>query len=145
MNKLIYLDNAATTRTAKEVVDKMMPYFEENYGNPSSIYTFADKAKKGVEKARDIIASAIGAKSSEIYFTGGGSESDNWALKGIAESYKDKGRHIITTPIENHAILHTCRYLEKNGYDVTYVNVDENGMVKPDELEEGVGADTILI
>ena len=145
MNKLIYLDNAATTRTAKEVVDEMMPYFEENYGNPSSIYTFADKAKKGVEKARDIIASAIGAKSSEIYFTGGGSESDNWALNGIAESYKDKARNIITTTIEHHAILHTCRYLEKNGYDVTYVNVDENGMVKPDELEAAIRPDTILI
>ena len=113
MGKMIYLDNAATTKTAPEVVEAMLPYFTEMYGNPSSIYDFASKSKEGVSKARGQIADALGAKKEEIYFTAGGSESDNWALKATFEAYKSKGNHIITTKIEHHAILHTCEYLEK--------------------------------
>lgn len=145
MNKLIYLDNAATTQVYPEVVEAMTPYFTEYYGNPSAIYSFADEAKKGVDEARRVLAKGIGAKPEEIYFTGGGSESDNWALKATAEAYSDKGKHIITTKIEHHAILHTAAYLEKQGYEVTYVNVDENGSVKLDELEAAIRPDTILI
>lgn len=145
MDKYIYLDNAATTKVAKEVVQEMLPYFEEYYGNPSSVYTFAGKAKSAVEKSRETIAAALGAKAEEIYFTGGGSESDNWTLKGVAEAYKDKGKHIITTKIEHHAILHTCQYLEKKGYEITYVDVDEDGVVKIDELKAAIRPDTILI
>lgn len=145
MNKLIYLDNAATTKVAKEVVQEMIPYFEQDYGNPSSVYNFAGEAKKAIEKSREIIATSIGAKPEEIYFTAGGSESDNWALIGTAEAYKDKGKHIITTKIEHHAILHTCEYLEKRGYEITYINVDENGVVKLDELKAAIRPDTILI
>lgn len=142
---MIYLDNAATTQTYPEVFDAMKPYFTEYYGNPSSIYTFAGKAKEGVDHARSVLADAIHAKADEIYFTGGGSESDNWALKATAEAYKNKGKHIITTKIEHHAILHTCEYLEKNGFEVTYLDVDEYGTVKPDELKEAIRPDTILI
>lgn len=142
---MIYLDNAATTQTYPEVFDAMKPYFKEYYGNPSSVYTFAGKAKEGVEHARSVLADAIHAKTDEIYFTGGGSEGDNWALKATAEAYKDKGKHIITTQIEHHAILHTCEYLEKNGYEVTYVGVDEYGRVRLDELKEAIRPDTILI
>lgn len=142
---MIYLDNAATTQTYPEVFDAMKPYFTEYYGNPSSIYTFAGKAKEGVDHARSVLSEAIHAKADEIYFTGGGSESDNWALKATAEAYKNKGKHIITTKIEHHAILHTCEYLEKNGYEVTYLNVDEYGTVKLDELKEAIRPDTILI
>jgi len=145
MSRLIYLDNAATTKVAKEVLQEMIPYFEQDYGNPSSVYNFAGEAKKAVEKSREIIAASIGAKPEEIYFTAGGSESDNWALIGTAEAYKDKGKHIITTKIEHHAILHTCEYLEKKGYEITYVNVDENGVVKLDELKAAIRPDTILI
>ncbi len=145
MNKLIYLDNAATTKTAPEVVEAMLPYFTENYGNPSSVYSFAAANKEVITRQRDIIANAMGAKSNEIYFTAGGSESDNWALKAVAEAYGNKGKHIITTKIEHHAILHTGEYLEKNGFEVTYVNVDENGIVKLDELKSAVRPDTILI
>jgi cysteine desulfurase len=145
MSKLIYLDNAATTQVNPEVVETMLPYFTEYYGNPSSIYSFAGEAEKGVAHARQQIADVIGAKKDEIYFTGGGSESDNWALKATAEAYADKGKHIITTKIEHHAILHTGEWLEKHGYEVTYVNVDENGTVKLDELEAAIRPDTILI
>lgn len=145
MSRLIYLDNAATTQVYPEVFDAMKPYFTEYYGNPSAIYTFAGEAKKAVAKAREIIANGIHAKEEEIYFTAGGSESDNWALKATAEFYQNKGKHIITTKIEHHAILHTCEYLEKNGYEVTYVDVDENGRVKLDELEAAIRPDTILI
>ena len=134
MNKVIYLDNAATTKTAPEVVEAMLPYFTENYGNPSSVYSFASKNKEAISKQRDIIADALGAKANEIYFTAGGSESDNWALKAAAEAYGDKGNHIITTKIEHHAILHTAEYLEKKGFEVTYLDVDEDGVVKLDEL-----------
>ncbi len=145
MNKLIYLDNAATTKVDHEVFEEMKPYFEEIYGNASSIYTFAGKAKKAVEDAREKVASYLGAKPREIYFTGGGSESDNWALKATAFAKKDKGRHIITTKIEHHAILHTCEYLEKLGFEVTYLDVDENGVVILEELAQAIRPDTILI
>lgn len=145
MNKLIYLDNAATTKTAPEVVEAMLPYFTENYGNPSSVYSFASKNKEAISKQRDIIADALGAKANEIYFTAGGSESDNWALKAAAEAYGDKGNHIITTKIEHHAILHTAEYLEKKGFEVTYLDVDEDGVVKLDELKEAIRPETILI
>ena len=136
MEKLIYLDNAATTKTAPEVVEAMLPYFTENYGNPSSVYSFASKNKDAVTRQREIIAEALGAKSNEIYFTAGGSESDNWALKATAEAYGEKGKHIITTKIEHHAILHTAEYLERKGFEVTYLDVDENGTVHPEEVEK---------
>ena len=142
---MIYLDNAATTQVYPEVLGAMMPYFTEYYGNPSSIYTFAGEAGKAVAKARETLADLIHANAEEIYFTGGGSESDNWALKATAEAYAEKGKHIITTKIEHHAILHTCEYLEKKGYEVTYVDVDEYGTVKLDELEKAIRPDTILI
>jgi cysteine desulfurase len=141
----IYFDNAATTKPRSEVVDKMMPYITESFGNPSSIYKIAQKNKNAVDEARDNIASVINAKSNEIYFTAGGSESDNWALKGVAESYKNKGKHIITTAIEHHAILHTCEYLESEGFEVTYLPVDEYGIISLDELKKAVREDTILI
>ena len=113
MGKMIYLDNAATTKTAPEVVEAMLPYFSENYGNPSSIYEIAGKSKEAITEAREKIAKVLGADSRDIYFTAGGSESDNWALKAAFEAYSSKGNHIITTKIEHHAILHTCEYLEK--------------------------------
>ncbi len=146
MKKLIYLDNAATTKTAPEVVEAMLPYFTENYGNPSSVYEFAGVSKKAVTDAREQIASVLGARTNEIYFTAGGSEADNWALKATYEAYKSKGNHIITTKIEHHAILHTCEYLEKQrGARVTYLDVDENGVVKLDELLKAITPKTILI
>lgn len=145
MKKLIYLDNAATTKTAQEVVEAMLPYFSELYGNPSSIYSLAGESKKAVDHAREIIAGALGAQPEEIYFTAGGTESDNWALKAAAEFYKKKGNHIITTKIEHHAILHTCQWLEKQGFEVTYLNVDENGVVKLEELKKAIRPTTILI
>ena len=145
MEKLIYLDNAATTKTRPEVVEAMLPYFTEYYGNPSSVYTFSSESKKAVTNAREIIAKSLGAKTNEIYFTAGGSESDNWALVATAEAYSAKGKHIITSKIEHHAILHTCEYLEKRGYEVTYLDVDENGVVKLDELKKAIRPDTILI
>ena len=145
MNKVIYLDNAATTKVAPEVLEAMIPYFTENYGNPSSIYSFAAKNKDAITNQREIIAEALGANANEIYFTAGGSESDNWALKATAEAYKAKGNHIITTKIEHHAILHTGEYLEKNGFEVTYVDVDENGVVKLDDLKAAIRPTTILI
>lgn len=145
MSRLIYLDNAATTQVYPEVVDAMLPYFTEHYGNPSAIYSFADEAERAVDHARGEVADLIGAKKDEIYFTGGGSESDNWALKATAEAYAAKGKHIITSAIEHHAILHTCEYLEKLGYEITYVGVDENGILKLDELEQAIREDTILI
>ena len=145
MKKTIYLDNAATTKTRPEVVEAMLPYFTEFYGNPSSIYSFSDEPKKAVANGREIIAKSIGAKTNELYFTGGGSESDNWALKATAEAYKSKGNHIITSKIEHHAILHTCEWLEKNGFEVTYIDVDENGVLKLDELKKAIRPTTILI
>ena len=145
MNKVIYLDNAATTKVASEVVEAMLPYFTENYGNPSSVYGFASKNKEAITAQREVIADALGAKANEIYFTAGGSESDNWALKATAEAYKDKGNHIITTKIEHHAILHTAEYLKKNGFEVTYLDVDENGMVRLEDLQAAIRPTTILI
>ncbi len=145
MSKLIYLDNAATTKTAPEVVEAMLPYFTEYYGNPSSVYSFASGNKEVITKQRETIANALGAETNEIYFTAGGSESDNWALKATAEAYKNKGNHIITTKIEHHAILHTCDYLEKAGFEVTYLDVDEYGTVKLDELKAAIRPTTILI
>lgn len=143
--RVIYLDNAATTKTRPEVVEAMLPYFTEYYGNPSSVYEFSGESKKAVADARKIIADSIGAKTQEIYFTAGGSESDNWALKAAAEAMEEKGRHIITSRIEHHAVLHTCQYLEKHGFEVTYLDVDEDGVVKLDELKRAIRPDTILI
>ncbi len=143
--RVIYLDNAATTKTRPEVVEAMLPYFTEYYGNPSSVYEFSGESKKAVADARKIIADSIGAKPQEIYFTAGGSESDNWALKAAAEAMEEKGLHIITSRIEHHAVLHTCQYLEKHGFEVTYLDVDEDGVVKLDELKRAIRPDTILI
>lgn len=145
MKKTIYLDNAATTKTRPEVVEAMLPYFTEFYGNPSSIYSFSDEPKKAVAAGRESIAKSIGAKTNELYFTGGGSESDNWALKATAEAYKSKGNHIITSKIEHHAILHTCEWLENHGFEVSYIDVDENGVLKLDELKKAIRPTTILI
>lgn len=146
MDKLIYMDNAATTSTAPEVVSAMLPFFTEYYGNPSSVYNFAQKSKMAIEDAREIIADSIGAaKSNEIYFTGGGSESDNWALKSAAFGLRDKGNHIITTKIEHHAILNTCAYLEKNGFEITYLDVDSEGFVSLEDVENAITDKTILI
>lgn len=145
MSRLIYLDNAATTQVYPEVLKAMEPYFTEYYGNPSSIYSFAGESKKAVDAARQTIADFLHATSEEIYFTGGGSESDNWALKATAEAYQSKGKHIITSKIEHHAILHTCEYLEKQGFEVTYLDVDENGLVHPEDVEKAIRPDTILI
>lgn len=145
MEKVIYLDNAATTKTAPEVVEAMLPYFTEYYGNPSSIYSAGSEAKKAVNQARETIAKTLNAASNEIYFTAGGSEADNWAIKATAEAYSSKGKHIITSAIEHHAVLHTCRYLEKKGFEVTYVGVDENGVLKLEELKTAIRPDTILI
>lgn len=143
--KLIYLDNAATTAILPEVLDKMMPYLTEYYGNPSSVYGLAGVSKGAIDKSRKTIADFIGAKENEIYFTAGGSESDNWAIKSAALAKKAKGKHIITTKIEHHAVLHTCEFLEKNGYEVSYIDVDEDGVVKLDELKKAIRPDTILI
>ena len=143
--ELIYLDNAATTKTAPEVVEAMLPYFTRYYGNASTIYALGEESRKAVTRARDIIAAGIGAKPEEIYFTAGGSESDNWALKATAEAYKEKGKHIITSKIEHHAILHTCEWLERQGFEVTYLDVDENGRINPADVEAAIRPDTILI
>ncbi len=145
MEKLLYLDNAATTKTAPEVLEAMIPYFTEWYGNPSSVYGFAAKNKDAITRQRETIAKALGANANEIYFTAGGSEADNWALKATAEAYKDKGKHIITTKIEHHAILHTGEYLEKKGFEITYLEVDEKGMVRLEDLKAAIRPDTILI
>ena len=145
MKQIIYLDNAATTKTRPEVVDAMLPYFTEFYGNPSSVYDFSAEPKKAIAHARETIAGALGAKPNEIYFTNGGTESDNWALIATAEAYQNKGNHIITTKIEHHAILHTCEYLENRGFSVTYLDVDEYGVVKLDELKKAIRPETILI
>lgn len=145
MGKLIYLDHAATTAARPEVVEAMLPYFTENFWNPSSVYTPALNNRKVVDEARELIARSLGTDSPNIYFTAGGSEADNWALKAAAEAYQDKGKHIITSTIEHHAILHTCEYLEKKGFEVTYVDVDENGILRLDQLKAAIRPDTILI
>ena len=141
----IYADHAATTAARPEVVEAMLPYFTEKFGNPSSVYTFSQQNKAVITQCRDVIANSLNAKSNEIYFTAGGSESDNWALKATAEAYASKGKHIITTKIEHHAILHTAQYLEQRGFEVTYLDVDENGIVKLDQLKAAIRPDTILI
>lgn len=143
--KTIYLDNAATTRVKPGVLEKMLPYFTEEYGNPSSIYSLGGNSSRAVTKAREEIADLIGAKPTEIYFTAGGSESDNWAIKGVAESYEKKGKHIITSAIEHHAVLHTCEWLEKRGYEITYLPVDEYGLVSEEDLKAALREDTILV
>lgn len=145
MDKVIYMDHAATTYTKPEVLEEMIPYFTEKYGNPSSIYSIARESKSAIEKSRDRVAKALGADSDEIYFTGGGSEADNWALKGVAYANKNKGNHIITTKIEHHAILHTCEYLEKHGFEVTYLPVDEYGLISIEDLKNAVTDKTILV
>ena len=143
--KIIYLDHAATTATRPEVVDAMLPYFTENFWNPSSVYTPALNNRKVVDESRETIARSLGTTAENIYFTAGGSESDNWALKCTAEAYANKGKHIITSKIEHHAILHTCEYLEKKGFEITYIDVDENGILKLDDLKAAIRPDTILI
>ncbi len=145
MDRYIYMDNAATTRVKQEVLDEMLPYFTENYGNPSSIYTLGSKSKNAIEIARERVAKAINADPKEIYFTAGGSEADNWAIKGVAFANRNKGNHIITSKIEHHAVLHTCEYLEKQGFKVTYLDVDEYGVVDLDQLKNSITEDTILI
>lgn len=142
---MIYMDNAATTRTAPEVVQAMMPYFSEHYGNPSAIYSLGSSNRKAINEVRRTVASFLGAKQEEIYFTAGGSEADNWALKAVAEAYAGRGKHIITTKIEHHAVLHSCEYLEKQGFEVTYLGVDRDGLVDLGELETAIRPDTILI
>lgn len=145
MDKIIYLDNAATTRTRQEVVDSMLPFFTQEYGNPSSIYELATNTKVEIDKARETIAKSINADKSEIYFTSGGTEADNWAILASADAYKDKGNHIITSKIEHHAVLHTCNYLEKKGWDITYLNVDEDGIIDINQLKRAIKPTTILI
>ena len=143
--KVIYLDNAATTKMREEVLDEMIPYFVEKYGNASSIYSVGRDSRAVLDEKRAVIASILGAKDKEIFFTGGGSESDNWAIKGVAFANRKKGNHIITTKIEHHAVLHTCQYLEKQGFEVTYLPVDENGLISLEELENAIRPTTILI
>ncbi len=145
MSRFVYLDNAATTATRPEVVEAMMPYFTENFGNPSSVYDFAARNKKAVNDSRQTIADALNTDVRDVYFTAGGSEADNWALIATAEAYESKGKHIITSKIEHHAVLHTCEYLEKRGFEVTYIDVDENGVIRLDRLKEAIRPDTILI
>lgn len=143
--KMIYLDNAATTKMLPDVLDAMMPYFAEQYGNPSAIYSLGVSGKRAINEVRSTLAAGIGAKREEIYFTGSGSEADNWAIKMVAENYAHKGKHIITTKIEHHAVLHTCEYLEKQGYQVTYLDVDADGMLNPESVKKAIRPDTILI
>jgi len=143
--KLIYLDNAATTPMWKEAVDAMLPYFTEQFGNPSGQYGLANIGKRAIENARKQIAATIGARPEEIYFTGSGTEADNWAIKMAAQTYRDKGRHIITTKIEHHAVLHTCEALEREGYRVTYLAPDDDGQISPESLLRVLTPDTILV
>ncbi len=145
MGKFVYLDHAATTPARPEVVEAMLPYFTEKFWNPSSIYSPAAENKQAIDQCRELIGSTLGTEGKNIYFTAGGSESDNWALKAAAEAYKTKGKHIITSKIEHHAILHTCDYLESRGFEITYIDVDENGILKLDQLEKAIRPDTILI
>jgi len=143
--KIYYFDHAATTPMREEVLEEMLPYLREKYGNPSSIYSIGRESKKAIEEARDKVAAALGAQSREIFFTGSGTEADNWAVKGIAYANRNKGKHIITSSIEHHAILHACKYLESEGFEVTYLPVDQNGLVSPEQVREAIRPDTILI
>ncbi len=145
LNKMIYLDHAATTPVKPEVLEAMLPYFTEKYGNPSSIYSLGRENRKTIEDAREKVAKALNASPKEIFFTSGGSESDNWAIKGVAYANQNKGKHIITTNIEHHAVLNTCKYLEKQDFEITYVPVKENGIVAVEDIEKAVRPDTILI
>ena len=145
MEKKIYLDHAATTSTKPSVVEAMLPYFTEEFGNPSSIYEFAQNAKQAIDDSRQTIADAIHAEPAEIFFVSGGTEADNWAISGVVENYAKKGNHIITTKIEHHAVLHTCEYLEKKGCEVTYLDVDADGLISLDELENAIKENTVLI
>ncbi len=145
MDKRIYMDNAATTRTRPEVVEAMLPYFTELYGNPSSVYDLASESKKAIDEARQLIADSLNVRTQDVYFTGSGSEADNWAIKETAQAYKEKGNHIITSKIEHHAVLHTCEWLEKNGFEVTYLDVDEYGVVNLEQLKRAIRPTTILI
>lgn len=145
MKNYIYMDNSATTPVKQEVLDEMLPYFVTNYGNPSSVYSLGNASKAAVEISREKIGKIINAKSSEIFFTAGGSEADNWALKGIAYANKDKGNHIITSKIEHQGVLHTCEYLEEQGFKITYLDVDEYGMIDLDQLKQSITDETILI
>lgn len=139
------MDHAATTSTHPEVIRAMQPYFHDRFANPSGIYSIAKENRRVIEKSRQMIADTLHAKKDEIYFTAGGSEGDNWALKEIADTYREKGRHIITTKLEHHGILHTCEYLEHHGFRVTYLDVDASGCVDPEQLEQAIREDTILI
>ncbi|WP_026475809.1 cysteine desulfurase NifS [Alkaliphilus transvaalensis] len=145
MKKRVYLDYSATTPMKKEVLDEMLPFFNVQFGNPSSIHCFGRENKAAIDKSRTTIAKTLNAGVDEIFFTGGGSESDNWAIKGVASALKNKGKHIITTEIEHHAVLHTCQFLEKEGYDVTYLKVDKYGLIDIEELKAAIRPDTILI
>ena len=145
MKDIVYMDHAATTRMRPEAVEAMLPYFTEEYGNASALYSLGQQAKQALEEARSVLAKTICAGSGEIYFTAGGSESDNWAIRGAAEACAGKGRHIITTKIEHHAVLHTCNDLEKQGYDVTYLDVDKDGLVSVDDVAKAIREDTVLI
>ncbi|EKS4342773.1 cysteine desulfurase NifS [Clostridium sporogenes] len=145
MNKQVYMDYSATTYTKPEVLEEMLPFFTENFGNPSSLYSFSDKTKKAVDLARERVAKVLNAEKNEIFFTSGGSEADNWALKGIAYANKNKGNHIITTKIEHHAILHTAQFLEKEGFKVTYLPVDEEGFVSVEDVKTAITDETILV
>lgn len=145
MVKHVYLDNSATTPVKEEVLNAMLPYFTEKYGNPSSIYRLGQETRAAIDEAREKVANAIGANSREIFFTGGGSEADNWAIKGIAYANRNKGNHIITSKIEHHGVLHTCEYLERNGFEITYLDVDENGTIDIEQLKSSITDRTILI
>ncbi|MHB9922249.1 cysteine desulfurase NifS [Clostridium botulinum] len=145
MNKQVYMDYSATTYTKPEVLEEMLPFFTENFGNPSSLYSFSDKTKKAVNLARERVAKALNAEKNEIFFTSGGSEADNWVMKGIAYANKKKGNHIITTKIEHHAILHTAQFLEKEGFKVTYLPVDEEGFVSVEDIKNAITDETILV
>ncbi|MEG0296126.1 MAG: cysteine desulfurase NifS [Clostridium sp.] len=143
--KTVYMDYAATTYVKPEVLEEMIPYFTQNFGNPSSFYAISRDTKRAVDTARNKVAKALKCDMNEVYFTGGGSEADNWAIKGIASAHRNKGNHIITTKIEHHAVLHTCEYLEKNGYEVTYLDVDDKGLISLEELEKAIKKETILV
>lgn len=145
MSDFIYMDHAATTYLKPEVLEEMKPYLTDYFGNPSSMYSISRENKKAIDKARQQAASSINAKIEEIYFTGGGSEGDNWAIKGAAMANRAKGRHVITTSIEHHAVLHTCEYLKQNGFDITCLNVDSEGKINLDELEKAFRKDTVLV
>ncbi len=145
MTKRVYVDNSATTPMHPQVLEEMLPYFTERFGNPSSIHSFGREGKQAMDRARDRVAKSLGAGSGEIYFTGSGTEADNWALKGTAYANRDRGNHIITSKVEHHAVLHACKYLERYGFDVTYLDVDEYGMVNPEDLKKAIKDSTILI